>query len=387
MTSLRLSAELLRSLLAVLFLTASLASAAEQSYRVYVGTYTDKDSKGVYAFRFDAASGEFGQVELAANTPNPSFLAVDQSGAFLYAVNEVDAFDGSNTGAVSVFANERDTGELKLLQQVSSAGAGPAHISLDKSGHYVLVANYDGGNIAVFPVQSDGRLGPRTAFFQYTGSSVNKERQSAPHAHEIETSNDNRFVFVPDLGTDELMIYRFNSANGSLAPNYPGFVRVGPGSGPRHFAIAPSGKFIYLVNELSSTVIVFSFKPSSGQLRQQQTISTLPVGFELENTTAEIAVDAAGKTLYVSNRGDDSIAVFAINSHDGRLSLLQRVATGGKEPRHFTLDPTGKWLLAANQNSDTINLFAVDATNGRLTATPHIVRVPTPTCVVLQPLQ
>jgi len=354
---------------------------------VYVGTYTDKDSKGIYSFRFDPANGEMGSVELAAESSNPSFLAIDSSTKYLYAVNELDVFDGNMTGAISVFSMDRESGKLKLLQQVSSAGAGPAHLSLDRSGRFVLVANYGGGNIAVFPIGSDGQLGKRTAFLQFAGSSANKDRQATPHAHEILASNDNHLVLVPDLGTDELMIYRFDAAAGSLTPNKPAFVKLSPGSGPRHFALAPSGKFLYLVNELTSTVAVFAFDSSSGQLHQEQTISTLPQDFHGENTTAEIQVDSAGKFLYVSNRGDDSIAVFAIDQHDGKLSFVERVPTGGKEPRHFTLDSSGKWLLAANQNSNTINLFAVDSATGRLTATSHKVQVPTPVSVVLVPLQ
>ena len=381
------SAHRLLVVLLLLALGSSLAFAADFSQRVYVGTYTDKDSKGIYLFRFDPTTGESGPVELAAESANPSFLAVDSSTTHVYAVNELDVFDGSMTGAISVFAIDAESGKLKLLQQVSSAGASPAHLSLDKSGHYVLVANYDGGNIAVFPIEKDGKLGKRTAFIQDTGSSVNKDRQSTPHAHEILASSDNHLVLVPDLGTDELMIYRFDPAAGSLNPNKPAFVKVTPGSGPRHFAIAPSGKFLYLVNELTSTVVVFSLDSSSGHLHQQQTVSTLPQGFQGQNTTAEIQVDSAGKFLYVSNRGDDSIAVFAVNEHDGKLSLVERVPTGGKEPRHFTLDSTGKWLFAANQNSDTINLFAVDSVSGRLTATSHTIHVPTPVCVVLVPLR
>jgi len=382
-----IQSRLTRFLAAMLFLAATLACAADYKDVVYVGTYTDKGSKGIYSFRFDPASGELGPVELAAETPNPSFLAVDRNPPFLYAVNELGVFGGSMTGAVSVFAVDRDTYKLKLVQQVSSAGAGPAHISLDNTGQFVLVANYDGGNIAVFPIGKDGRLGTRTAFVQYAGSSVNKDRQSAPHPHEIVSSSDNRFVLVPDLGTDRLMVYRFNAATGGLTPAHPAFVKVPPGSGPRHLAIAPSGKFVYLVNELSSAVTVLAFDSSSGQLHQQQTVPTLPREFTGKNTTAEIEVDAGGKFLYVSNRGDDSIAVFAIDPHDGKLTLVERTPTRGKTPRQFTLDPTGKWMFAANQDSNTINLFAVDATSGRLTATSHSVQVPAPVCVVILSLK
>jgi 6-phosphogluconolactonase len=300
-------------------------------------------------------------------------------------VNEIDNFNGSHSGAVSVFAIDHSTGRLILLQQVASLGADPAHVSLDKTVSYLLVANYTSGNLAVFPIEKDGRLGAHSAFVQHAGSSVNTERQAGPHAHQIQTSNDNRFVLAADLGLDELLVYRFNPKSGSLAPNDPAFAKVSPGSGPRHFAFAPSGKFVYLVNEMSSTVTVFAYTAASGTLQEQQTISTLTADFKGENTTAEIAVDARGKFLYVSNRGDDSIAVFAIDSSSGKLSFVERIPTGGKTPRHFTLDPTGKWLFAANQDSNSITMFRVDPGNGHLTGTSHVLQVATPVCVVFVP--
>jgi len=355
-------------------------------YLVYVGTYTDKGSQGIYAYRFDAVTGESKAIGLAAATKNPSFLAVDPNHKFLYAVNEIDNFNGGHTGALSAFAIDHANGHLTLLQQVSSLGADPAHVSLDKTGRFLLVANYTSGNIAVFPVEKDGRLGPRSAFVQHAGSSVNQERQTGPHAHAIAASHDNRFVLTADLGLDQLLVYRFDSKSGALAPNDPPFAKTSPGAGPRHFAIAPSGKFVYLVNEMSSTVTVFAYTASSGMLKEQQTISTLPAGFKEENTTAEIAVDAKGAFLYVSNRGDDSIAVFAIDPHSGKLSFAERVPTGGKTPRHFTLDPTGKWLFAANQDSNDITIFRVDPSNGRLTPTSHALKVATPVCVVFVPV-
>ena len=369
----------------VVVLAATLVSAADYKSLVYVGTYTDKGSKGIYAYRFDPVSGESDAIGLVAETPNPSFLAVDPNRKFLYAVNEIDNFNGSRSGAVSVFAIDRVSGRLTLVQQVSSLGADPAHVSLDKTGKYLLVANYTGGNIAVFPIENDGRLGPRSAFVQHAGSSVNKDRQAGPHAHEIQSSNDNQFVLTADLGLDELLVYRFDQKSGSLAPNDPAFAKIGAGSGPRHFAIAPSGKFVYLVNELSSTVTVFAYSAGSGKLTEQQTISTLAAGFKGENTTAEIEVDGIGKFLYVSNRGDDSIAVFGIDPSSGKLSFVERVPTGGKTPRHFALDPTGRWLFAANQDSNTITVVRVDPSNGHLTATSQMLQVATPVCVVFVP--
>ena len=369
----------------MLIIASVAASASDYRDTVYIGTYTDKESKGIYSFRFDPATGDSGPMELVAETSNPSFLTVDRGGKFLYAVNELDIFDGNKTGAISAYAVNRKNARLTQLQQASSAGAGPAHISIDRSGRFILVANYDGGNIAVFPIQADGRLGPRTAFVQHAGFSVNKERQTSPHAHQIEASTDNRFVLVADLGIDELLVYRFDEKTGALTPNRPAYAKVSAGAGPRHFAFSPSGKFVYLVNEMSSTIAVFDFKATSGKLREEQTVSTLPKGFQGDNTTAEIAVDGAGKFLYVSNRGDDSIAVFAIDRNDGKLSFVERTSTGGKTPRHFALEPSGKWLFAANQDSDTISLFAVDAESGRLTPTSHNVKVPSPVCVVFSP--
>jgi 6-phosphogluconolactonase len=373
---------LLVILLAVL---ASVASAADYRYLVYVGTYTDKDSKGIYAFRFDPATGESEAVGLVATSENPSFLAVAASSKFLYAVNETSNFNGGKTGAVSSFAVDRSTGKLTLLQQVSSLGADPAHLSLDVTGRYLLVANYTSGNIASFPIQPQGTLGARISFVQHAGNSVDKERQTGPHAHEITATADNRFVLVPDLGLDQLLIYRFDSKTGTLTPNDPPFAKAAPGAGPRHFVAAPSGKFVYLTNEMASTVTVFAFDAASGQMREQQTISTLPQGFKGENSTAEIALDASGKHLYVSNRGEDSIALFTVSPEDGKLSYTEKVSTGGKTPRHFTLDPTGKWLFAENQDSGTIPLFKVDSVSGRLTATSHTLQVSSPVCVVFVP--
>lgn len=372
-------------LIGVLILLTAATHAVDYRYLVYVGTYTDKDSKGIYAFRFDPTTGATDPIGLVAETANPSFLAVNPGGKYLYAANEVNNFQGAPTGSVSTFSIDEHSGRLSLLQRVSSLGAGPAHLSLDRTGRYLLVANYDSGNIASFPVEKDGRLGPRSAFVQHTGSSVNKDRQSGPHAHEIQAGVDDKFVFAADLGLDELLVYRFDSKTGSLTPASPAFAKVNPGAGPRHFTFAPSGKFVYLVNEMASTVTVFSFRAGGG-LSELQTISTLASDFKGENTTAEIEVDASGKFLYVSNRGDDSIAVFAIDTSSGRLSAVERVATGGKTPRHFTLDPTGKWLFAANQDSNDVTIFRVDPSSGRLTRTDRMLHVAAPVCVVFVPI-
>jgi 6-phosphogluconolactonase len=366
-------------LLTILPMTAAEAYAFE--YLVYVGTYTGKGSEGIYAYRFDPATGATSSVGLAAATDNPSFLAIEPNGRILYAVNELDTFRNEPTGAVSVFAIDRASGKLKLLQQVSSLGGGPAHASLDQSARYLMVANYNGGNVAVFPIGTDGRLGRHSAFVQDVGSSVDPERQTGPHAHSIQVTNDNRFALVVDLGIDKLLVYRFDANTGSLTPGSSPFVKVDPGAGPRHVAFETSGKFVYVVNEMSSTVTVFAYKPGEGTLLRKQTISTLPKNFAGKNTAAEIEVDAKSRFLYVSNRGHDSIVVFSIDPDDGNLKFLERVPSGGKTPRNFVIDPTGKWLFAANQDSNNIQLFQIDQKSGRLTPTSRSLKVVSPVCV------
>ena len=362
---------------------------AESKYLVFVGTYTGKGSQGIYSYRFDSATGNATPEGLAAESPNPSFLVADPTGRFLYAANEMSEFNGKPTGGVSAYAIDRGTGKLTLLNQESSMGSGPAHISLDQSGRYVLVANYDGGSVAAFPVMHDGKLGPHSAFQQQAGSSTNKERQEGPHAHAITASHDNRFVLAADLGSDKVFIYRFDAKNGSLSSNDPGFVGVPPGSGPRHLAFGSSGKFLYLASELTGTVTVFAFNSQSGALSPKQTVSALPENFHGDNTEAEIVVDPSGKFLYVSNRGDktDNITVFSISAADGALAFVQRVPSGGKTPRNFAIDPTGQWLLAANQDSDNIQVFRVDKTTGRLTPTSQISGIVAPVCVIFVALK
>lgn len=376
------------SIVLLLVIFASVAGyATDYTYLVFVGTYTGKGSQGIYAYRFDPASGELTSVGLAGESENPSFIAADPNGRFLYAVNELDTFKGEATGAVSAFAIDRGAGKLKLLQQVSSLGAAPAHLSLDKTGRYVLVANYTSGNVAVFPIGEDGNLGPHSAFAQHAGSSINPERQAGPHAHSILTSNDNRFALSADLGTDQLLVYRFDAQNGALSLNNPPFAKVKSGSGPRHIAFAPSGKWVYLANEMAATITVFSYDVQSGTLKTKQNVQTLPKAFTGKNLAAEIVIDTKGKFLYVSNRGADSIAVFSINAQNGKLSLVQRVPSGGKTPRNFAIDPTGGWLFAANQESNNIQLFRVDSGTGRLTAASDISRIFSPVCVIFVPVK
>ena len=356
-------------------------STTDYKYLVFVGTYTDKGSEGISSYKFNPATGDVSSIELSAVTDNPSFIAIDPAGQFLYAVNELDTFDYKPTGAVSVFKIDRETGRLNLIQKVSSLGAAPAHLSLDKSGKFLFVANYTSGNISVFPIGKDGILGEHSAFIQNYGSSVNVDRQTAPHAHFIQVTDDNRFVMVADLGIDKILIFQFDSANGTLKPNDPEFINLEPGSGPRHFAFSPSGKFIYVLNELTSTITVFDSDPTNAASQTKQTISTLPENFKGTNTAAEILVDAKGKFLYASNRGDDSIVQFSIDPVTGMLSPIDWVSSGGKTPRNFEIDPTGNWLISANQNSNNIIFFKIDQDSGKLIQTSMSVDVSSPVCI------
>jgi 6-phosphogluconolactonase len=353
----------------------------EKQFLVYVGTYTGNGSEGIYAYRFNPTNGTLTALGLVAKTENPSFLAIDSAGSFLYSVNELDTFQNQNTGAVSVFKIDKKTGSLTLLQQVSSLGAAPAHLSLDKSGRYLLVANYNGGNVAVFPIASDGKLGDQTALVQNSGSSVNKDRQSSPHAHFIRVTANNKFALTADLGVDKVYINAFDANRGTLVAVDSGFINMQPGSGPRHIAYTPSDKFVYVLNELTSTVSVFYFDPETGSMKVGKTISTLPTNFDGINSTAEIRTNASGTFLYVSNRGDNSIAQYAINSEDGNLTLVAWISSGGKTPRNFEIDPTGQWLFAANQNSDNIVIFRIDENTGQLKHAAEYSGIVSPVCI------
>jgi 6-phosphogluconolactonase len=362
--------------------------AAKGQYLAYVGTYTAKtSSKGIYAYRFDAEKGKLTAIGVAAETTDPSFLAVHPSGKYLYAVNEVSNFNGGASGAVSAFAIDTKTGALKFLNQVSTRGAGPCHVSLDKTGAFVLVANYDGGSIVSFPVHEDGTLGTASGFVQHSGSGPNPQRQQGPHAHWIGTSPDNRFALAVDLGLDEVIVYGFDAGKGIFIPSLTGFAKVKPGAGPRHLAFHPNGKFAYVVSEMESSVTVFSYQAKNGTLSPLQTISALPQDYSGPKAAAEIAVHPSGKFLYASNRGHDSIVVFEINPAKGTLKSLGQVLTGGKTPRHFAIDPTGAFLLAENQESNNIVVFHIDPATGSLTPTGQTIDVPSPVCLTFVSVQ
>lgn len=361
---------------------------ARGEYIAYVGTYTVQQSRGVpgksqgiYAYRFQPATGKSVPIGLVAETINPSWVTIHPNHRFLYAANEIENYEGQGAGSISAFSIDAKTGMLKLLNVVSSRGAGPCHMSLDKTGKWLFVANYSAGNIAAFPVKQDGSLGEASAFVQHAGKSANPTRQSQPHAHCILPSADNRFVIVSDLGLDEVLVYRFDAGKGTLTPNDPPFAKVAPGSGPRHLALHPDGRFLYLINEIKPSVTVFAYDGARGSLEELQTISAFPEGYQGRGSGAEIEVHPNGKFLYCSIRGLNNIGVFAIDGQKRTLSPVEHIATQGNTPRHFALDPTGAYLFAEHQASNNIVMFRVDQNTGRLTPAGTVLEFPLPVCV------
>jgi 6-phosphogluconolactonase len=350
--------------------------------RVYIGTYTGPKSQGIYTAQFDPATGKLTSPELAAKATNPSFLALHPHRPFLYAVSETGNVAGKPGGAVSAFSIEKNSGRLTPLNQQPSGGADPCHLAVDKTGRCVLVANYGNGSVAAFALQPDGRLSAPSAVIQHQGSSVNPQRQAGPHAHFITPDPADRFALTCDLGLDKVLVYRLDPADGVLGPGTASSASIKPGQGPRHLAFHPKGQFVYVINEMGSTLTVFKYDPKRGALEELQNISTLPADFKGNSTCAEVQVHPSGKFVYGSNRGHDSIAVFATNPATGYVTLVEHQPTQGKTPRHFALDPGGKWLLAENQDSDSIVVFRVDLKTGRLHSTGQTAEVGAPVCLV-----
>lgn len=374
------------SLVAAAFACLPPAAVAQKGeFIAYIGTYTRQTSKGIYAWRFDAATGKLTPIGLVGETSNPSFLAIHPNHRFLYAVNENNTFEGQPGGSVSAFSIDAATGQLKALNQVSTGGGGPCHLALDKTGKWLFVANYGGGSVAAFPVHEDGSLGKASTFVQHTGSSVNPQRQRRPYAHSANPSPDGRFVLVADLGLDQVLTYPVDQVKGMVTPANP-IAKIEPGSGPRHMAFHPQGKFVYLVSEMAATVTAFSYDSAKGGLKELQTISMLPKDFTGTKGAAEIAVDPSGKFLYASNRGHDSIAVFSIDAGKGTLTAVDYVPTEGKNPRNFAIDPTGAYLFAANQDSANVVVFRIDQKTGKLTPTGDKLDVLFPVCVTFLPV-
>ena len=367
-----------KAFVTIVFSFAALSTVWAGSLPVYFGTYTrgENSSKGIYRSVLDLETGKLSTPVLAAEAKNPSFLDLHPNGKFLYAVSE-----SGGAGSVSAYAIDRDAGGLKFLNQQPSGGAGPCHVSIDHAGSNVLVANYGSGSASVIPIKSNGRLAKPTGFVQLAGSSVNPGRQKGPHAHSMNVSPDDRFAFVADLGIDKIMIYRLDVEKGTINANSPGFAKVKPGAGPRHFAFAPNGKYAYVINELNCTVTAFAYDSASGALTEIQSIRTLPKEFRGFNACAEVRVHPSGKFVYGSNRGHDSIVVYRVNLAKGTLTFVEHERADIKTPRNFNIDPTGRFCLVANQGGDSVVVFRIDQKTGALEQTGHKILVAMPVCV------
>lgn len=350
----------------------------------YIGTYTNKGSKGIYVCKFNLSTGELKPFSTIQSN-NPAFLALDRKRKFLYAANEIGQFEGKPSGAVSAFAINQKTGELTFLNQQATNSPGPCSVIVDKTGKCVLTANYSGGSISVFPTKADGSLGVISDLVQHRGSSVNPNRQKEPHAHTIIIDDSNRFAFCADLGMDKVMIYKLDAKKGKLTPNTQAFAPVKPGAGPRHFKIHPNNKFAYVINEIDSTMTAFAYDKAQGTLSEIQSISTLTADFTGTSYCADLHIHPSGKFIYGSNRGHDSIVVFALDPATGKLTLVQHQSTQGKWPRNFAVDPTGQFLLVANQNTDNIVTFRIDQKTGKLTPTNNVIEISQPVCIKMIP--
>lgn len=363
---------MLKSLCLLTVFLACTATSFAKALSAYIGTYTNGESQGIYLVGFDTETGELSLKGLAAETTDPSFVALHPNGKYLYAVNE------TSEGGLSAFKIDEESRNLTLINEQQSGGAHPCHLVVDETGTNLLVANYTGGNVSVTRIKSDGSLGKQTALIQHDGSSVNKNRQKEPHAHSINIDANNRYAIAADLGTDRLIVYDFVAKSGTLKAKSA--TQLKPGSGPRHFVFHPDGKHAYSINELLSTVTALDYKPRTGELSELQSITTLPRDFTGKSFTAEVRISPDGRFVYGSNRGHDSIAVFRVND-DFRLTLIQIEKIGGKTPRNFNLSPDGKFLLAAGQATNDIHVFGVDAKTGKLSKTAHTLKVPSPVCI------
>lgn len=369
-----------------------MATAQNDSLLMYIGTYTRRESHvegksgGIQICRFNTATGEITFLETTTGVVNPSFLAIHPSGSFIYSVSEMgERIEGRPAGGIASFRIDPETGSLTPLNMQPSMGTGPCHVIVDATGRYVLTTNYGSGDVAVLPIHSDGTLGPATDHVHHEGSSINPQRQQEPHPHSINLDAGNRYALVPDLGTDKVVIYEFDAEHGKIRPNSAQpWARTRSGAGPRHLDFHPSQKYVYVGNELDSTVVAFEFDPARGTLKEINTLSTLPEGYEESGAeksyVADVHCHPNGKIVYVSNRGHDSIAVFDVDKDSGALSPAGYMSTKGSYPRNFALDPNANFLIAANQNSDDIYVFSIGK-GGALAETPHEIKIPTPVCI------
>lgn len=355
-----------------------LNSSNQTKYFVYVGAY----GEGIHAYRYDAGTGKLEPLNLVGKVVNPSFLATDRGYKFLYAASEVE---GKTPGSVAGFAINRSTGALTALNSRSAEGLAPCHLAVDQTSKMLIAANYTSGSVPVYPLEADGKIGPISDLMKAQGTGPDKQRQEGPHAHETVFSADNRFAYVPDLGLDEIRIYKVDAAHAKLTPNNPAVAKTDPGSGPRHMAISHDGKFVYVIHELIPQVGVFARNNETGALTHLQTISSVPDGFKGVSNPAEILIDHKGDYVYASNRFFGAIAVFKIDHATGKLTREQVIETGGEMPRGVELDPSGKLLFVGDQKQNKFILFSVDQKTGQLTKTGRVFETPSPVSFLFVP--
>lgn len=355
---------------------------------MFVGTYTRTGaSEGIYVYRMDGASGALSQVHVEGGISNPSFVTIHPNQKHLYAVNEVSEASGVPGGALTSYEIDSSSGSLKRINQQSTGGPGPCHVSIDATGKFAVVANYGGGSVCMLPVNEDGSLEPSSHFIQhYGGTKVNPRRQEKAHAHSANLSPDNRFAIINDLGLDQLRVYEMDLENGKLNFNEGSSAMTAPGAGPRHFDFHPNGRFAYAINELGCTVTAYNYDAGSGKLSEINSLSTLPQDYEGENTTADIHVSPDGRFVYGSNRGHNTLAIFRIDESDGSIESAGDQSTGGKTPRNFAIHPDGKFVYVANQDSDNIIQFERNVSSGELIPVGTETRCPMPVCLKFMPL-
>jgi 6-phosphogluconolactonase len=351
---------------------------------LYAGTYAAENANGVYLYHLDPVSGALTEVGRAQAGANPSFLTPHPDGRHLYAVNELTEFQGQPGGAVSALAVDPEAASLSPINQRASHGTLPCHLTIDRTAYWLLVANYGNGTLAVYPIEADGSLGPASDVIQHQGKGLDPQRQEGPHAHMVNVTPDNRFVLACDLGIDKLLTYQLDLEKGQLLPHAE--TVLPPGSGPRHLDFHPSGKYVYVINELSATLMAFTYDTEAGRLNELQTVPAFPDDYFGEKAGAEILVHPSGKFVYSTNRGQsNSLAGFAVDESAGRLTLVGHTSTLGRTPRSFVIDPNGRFLLVANQDSGSLVVFEINIQTGDLSYLSK-VNVPAPTCLMFAPL-
>ncbi|MFC1486056.1 lactonase family protein [Candidatus Latescibacterota bacterium] len=362
-----------------IFAFASLVSAEIIPFYIATSISATSPSQGIYRSTLDTATGRLSDPVLATKAPSTSFIAIHSNGDYLYTVSRPS---DQPEGAVNAYAIDKSTGNLKPINEQTSGGDGPNHLSIDQSGKFVLLNNYRSGSIQSVPIQADGSLGKPAGFVQHEGSSVNPQRQAGPHAHCIYASPDNRRVYVTDLGLDKTLIYQFDSTKGTFTPNNPPFAQSNPGVGPRHFIFHTSGRFLYVINELEGSITGYTVNASNGALSEIETLSTFPEGYTGATSSAEIFVTPNGRFLYGSNRGNHTIAVFQVDQNTGRLTFVEHESASIAHPGNFAIDPTGAFLIVANRNGNSISCYRINQETGALDIAGPISLVPSPSCVM-----